>query len=237
MIASILLVVLLQDVRCGVEGQARLRAAAARVEVFDFAGAADMFAAAAAFGCAGAEVRTAYLRGLTAARAAYAQGGSPASLEPVWAAAAALEARGGTLPGPVEIARFVVLAAAAAAQSERDEMALLIDHALRLESLQLAAGEPGAPVLTAHEVAGDLWLQVHRYEDARRAYAVAAERVGRTARVALGLARSASRLKDTSAACREYRELLGRWDATREKPAEISEARAFVQQPACTAPN
>jgi tetratricopeptide (TPR) repeat protein len=228
---------LVQDAPCPGEGAARMTAAAERFDAFDYGRAAEMYAAAAAVGCEGADVTAEYLRGLIAARAAYAKGGSPESLEPVRQAVGRLAARGATFPGPPEIARFVLMAAAAASQSERDEMALMIDQAIRLESLQLAAGQPGAPVITAHEVAGDLWLQVHRYEEAQRAYALAAERIGRTPRVTLGLARAASRLKDVAAACREYRALLDRWGTRDEAPAEIGEALTFVQQPACAIPN
>lgn len=237
MIGLIVFTLLLQDAPCRGEGAARLEAAAARAAAFDLGRAAEMFAAAARSGCAGADVTAHYLRGLTDARAAHAQGGSPESLAPVREAIAAVDTLDGGLPGPAEIARFVLMAAAAAAQSERDEMALLVGHALQLESLQLSAAQPGAPVLTAHEVAGDLWLRVHLYEDARRAYRLAAERVGRTPGVVLGLARAASRLTDRPTACREYRALLDRWGRGREEPAEIQEARAFVEQPWCAASN
>ncbi|MNC86496.1 hypothetical protein D3C83_21640 [compost metagenome] len=133
------------------------------------------------------------------------------------------------------MARAVLLAAAAAAQSERDEMALLLEHALRLEAVQVEAGEQPLPVATAHDVAGDLWLQVHRYEDARRAYDAALARVGARPRIFLGLARSAARLNDVPAACGYYGRLLAWWDTRREEPAEIAEARQFVARDACQA--
>jgi tetratricopeptide (TPR) repeat protein len=214
-----------------------MEAAVARAAAFDFGRAAEMFAAAARSGCAEGDVPAHYLRGLTAARAAFAQGGSPESLEPVREAIAEIETLGGGLPGSAEVARFVLMAAAAAAQSEHDEMALLIDHAIRLERLQFAAAEPGAPVVTAHEVAGDLWLQAHRYEEAQAAYRRAAAQVGRTPRIIAGLARSASRLKDVTAACRESRALLDWWGAKEQDPDEIREARKLLQQPACAVPN
>jgi hypothetical protein len=91
--------------------------------------------------------------------------------------------------GPAEIARLVLLAAAAAAQSERDEMAVYLTHAVEMESLQRAAGQPGAPGLSALEAAGDLWLQVYRYDEARAAYERAAREIGMTPRVKAGLAR------------------------------------------------
>jgi hypothetical protein len=183
-------------------------------------------------GCAQREVATAYVRGLLAAREAYRAGGSPESLAPVKEAAAELEAWA-TAPGPAAIARAVLLAAAAAAQSERDEMFLLVEHAVSLEALQLAANEPGAPVVAAHEVAGDLWLQVHRYEEARRAYQRAAARLGATPRVTLGLARVSARLQDERTACAEYRALSEWWGARLPEPPEVAEARTYLRENRC----
>ncbi|HLG55160.1 MAG TPA: hypothetical protein VI485_07505 [Vicinamibacterales bacterium] len=99
--------------------------------------------------------------------------------------------------------------------------------------MRLSAGLPGTPMITAHEAAGDLWLQVHRYEDARRAYVRAAERIGATPRVTLGLARTAARLGDMAAACTQYRALVTSWKEAAAEPPEISEARTFLLQPAC----
>jgi cytochrome c-type biogenesis protein CcmH/NrfG len=48
-------------------------------------------------------------------------------------------------------------------------------------------------VISALEVAGELWLQVHRFEDARAAFERAARQVGTTPRIADGLARSVPR--------------------------------------------
>jgi hypothetical protein len=102
---------------------------------------------------------------------------------------------------PAEIARNVLLAAVAAAQSERDQMAIFLAHAKQMESLQIMAGQPGAPTISAHEAAGDLWLRVHRYEEARQAYLDAFKTIGPTPRTLLGLARADARLKDGPAAC------------------------------------
>jgi hypothetical protein len=111
-------------------------------------------------------------------------------------------------------------------------MSLLLDQALQLESIRLSAGLSGAPIITAHEAAGDLWLQVHRYEDARRAYQRAAERVGATPRVTLGLARTAVRLNDVAQACAQYRQLLKSWTGA-AAPPEIVEARAVAAEARC----
>ena len=210
------------------------------------ADALDLRAARAA--CAADETTRVYLDGFIAAVDAYKQGGSPESLTPVAQAIARLEAIGGTMPGQAQIAVLVLRAASAAAQSERDEMGLLLDHALQLETLQLVAKQPGAPVVTAHEAAGDFWLQVHVYERARAAYRLAGERVGVTPRVQLGLARVAARMKDAAAACEGYRAFLDRWGRTAPAassaarpsplanaapPGEVIEARTFVQQRQC----
>jgi hypothetical protein len=211
------------------EGPALARAVQ-RADAFDLEGAVASLAASGEAGCSAAEVPYWYLRGLIAAREAYRFGGSPESLEPVRAAITELMARSSRA---AEIAWTILEAAAAAAQSEREEMSLRLDHALRLESQLRAAGGSGAPIVTAHEAAGDLWLRVHRFEDARRAYVNAAGEVGLTSRVHLGLARSAARLEDVNSACAAYRMLLGEWKSPETESPETAEARTFLRRPAC----
>jgi hypothetical protein len=139
--------------------------------------------------CATSDVQSIYLGGWEAAREAARAGGPPESLAPVRAAIAALERLAGGAHGPAEISMFVLRAAADAAQDEREEMALFLAHAVDLEREQLDAGQPGAPGITAHEAAGELWLRVRRYEDALRAYQHARSVVGSTALIESGLAR------------------------------------------------
>jgi hypothetical protein len=134
-------------------------------------------------------IATLYVDGLLAAEKAYKEGGSDESLVPVRTAITALEQISGNAPGPAEIARLVLMAAVAAAQSERDEMGAFLTHAVEMEVLQRAAGQPGAPVVSALEAAGDLWLRVHRYDDAKLAYERAAALLGMTPRIKAGLAR------------------------------------------------
>ena len=150
--------------------------------------------------CAQGEVAALYFRGLIAARDADGFGGSPESLAVVRATIATLEGRT-PRSRQVDIVVHVLKAAAAAAQSERDEVAIYLAQAIQIETLQLAARQPGAPVVTAHEVAGDLWLRVFRYEDARQAYLKALSQVGPTPRVLLGIARAEARLKSGPMAC------------------------------------
>jgi hypothetical protein len=187
----------------------------------------------AAKGCVEAEVPAHYLRGLLAAHDAHAQFGSRESLAPIREAIAFIDARGGTLPGLPQIARVVLQAAAAAAQSERPEMALYLDQALRLEALQLEAHQPPLPIVTAHEAAGDLWFLVRDYDNARRAYLRAGERIGTTPRITLGLARVAARVNDGETACRQFRAFTRWWGTRTAEPPELTEARAYLQRPDC----
>jgi hypothetical protein len=107
-------------------------------------------------------------------------------------------------------------------------MAIYLAEATRREQLLLAAAQPTVPFISAHELAGDLWRQVHRFEDARRAYAIAADQVGRTGRVRLGAARAAAGLKDTEAACDAYRSFVQWWGTRAFARTEAVEARTYV---------
>lgn len=212
---------------------ALMAAAADRAAVLDLQGATTRLAEGIA-GCPETAVAYWYVHGLIAAREAYRFGGSPESLEPVQLAMAELASRAGAVPA-AEIARVVLQAASSAAQSEREEMGLLLEYALTLEGKARSAGLPGAPIVSADEVAGDLWLQVHRFDDARRAYVTAAGQVGSTRRVTLGLARTASRLADLPAACDQYRTLVSGWPKTGGEPPELTEARTFLRRSECRA--
>lgn len=200
---------------------------------FDLPAAAHRLRDAAGRGCTDADVASLYVRGLVDAREAFGQGAPQESLAPVHEAIAALARLARNRPGPAEIARLILQAAAAAAQSERDEMSLYLDAVARMEALQRAAGQRGAPVLGSLEVAGDLWLQVHRYAEARRAYTAAAEHGGTTLRILAGLARTAARLSARDEACGEYRMLIDRWGTRLAEPPEIADARAYLRQQAC----
>jgi hypothetical protein len=212
---------------------AAVAAATARAQALDPAGALARVDTPAGRGCGQAEIARLYLSGLLAAREAYSRGGDPVSLRPVRDAIARLEVHARRPSPPAEIARLVLLAAASAAQSEREEMGVFLEHAIAIEALQLSAHESGAPVVTAHEIAGDLWLLVHQYERARTAYARAVAQVGSKPRLTVGLARVAVRLKDAAGACAEYGRLLAAWHWSVRGPAEAMEARAFLRKQQC----
>jgi hypothetical protein len=230
------LVLLLQDAACRGDAERHVAAAQRLGEVFDLAGAADGYAAAAKAGCVDAGKAAIYVRGLIAARAADAQFGSADSLQPLKEAISALEPY--AVADPVARAMQAVLRAGMpAAQHERAAMALLIDEMLRQESLQLEAKLPGLPVISAHEVAGYFWLQLRVWDEAARAFDVAGRRIGQTPHVMLGAARAAAGRQDVTAACEHYRRLVSWWGARAASPPEITEARGFLKQTTCTAPS
>jgi hypothetical protein len=200
--------------------------AAARLDVTTAVG---QFEAAVTAGCADARMAAIYLAAVAAARDAYRYGGSEESLQPVRRAEAQLEALATQGDRVASIAQLLVMAAAAAAQSERDEMALLLGQAQTLERARVAGGLGPVPGISAHELSGDLWLQVHRFETARLAYRQALELLGPTPRTLLGLARTSARLADGAAACEAYARLRREW-TSRATPPEIVEAGEFVDR-------
>ena len=192
MMAAGLVTVFLTAVQatCPGEQGALMAETVARVQESDNAGAIDLLRKTGDSGCLEAAIALAYLQGLVDARAAYAEGGSEASLAPVRQAITTLEKFAEGRAGPAEIARLLLQASAAAAQSERDEMMLYLAHAEQMDVLLRAAGQPAAPLMPAAEVSGELWLQVHRYDEARAAFLKAAEQAGMTPRIKAGLARA-----------------------------------------------
>lgn len=233
MLVAVLILGLAQPAGCG-SAVAAVGDALARASTFDVSGAIAGLEQPPLRSCEAARVAAIYLRGLQAAREAYRTGGDDASLAPVRAAAKALEEEfARSQDRRVEISRVVLLAAEAAAQSERGDMEVFLTHAATLERQLLLAGERGAPGVSAHEAAGDLWLQVHRFDAARAAYQAAIELMGATPRTTLGLARVALRTHDDATACRSYAALLQMMSAT--TAAELGEVREALASPRCAA--
>jgi hypothetical protein len=235
---ALLLVLLVQGASCGPEGTAAMERARRLAFELDLGSSRAAYAESARLGCDDAATIVIYLDALQVARDAYRAGGSEAALAPVRAAVATLDARTAAGSATADIARTLLQAASAAAQSERDDMNTFLTHAVHLDAVQRAIVGRSTLPMTALELAGDLWLQVHRFDEARAAYKGAAEVVGSTPRIALGLARVASRLNDVSGACAAYRSqlqllTLPSRKETRPDPPEIEEARRYVTEHAC----
>jgi tetratricopeptide (TPR) repeat protein len=162
--------------------------------------------------------------GLAAAHDAW-PGGDPDLLTVAHQAADALEARGTT---ESRLFQAIVLAAIAAAQEERDLLALMLAQAQDLDQVLREAGRPAPASFQVGRLAGDLWLQVDRYADARTAFLAAANREPRDARAWLGLARTEAKLSNADASAEAYRMFLQRWIGADPQAEEIIEARAAL---------
>jgi hypothetical protein len=226
------LAVLLLQSPCGGEAARHLANAVRLGQGFDLAGAADEYSAAVKAGCIAAQVAATYVRGLVLARAADAQFGSAASMQPLTQAVASLQSLAAADP-VARMAHAVLRAAMPAAQHERAEMTLFIEEMLRLETIQLEAGLPGLPIVTAHEAAGQFWLQLHLYDEAARAFDLAAKRIGVTPHVMVGAARAAAGRRDFATACDQYTRLISWWAKRAGAPPEMAEAQGYVKQPQC----
>lgn len=117
-----------------------------------------------------------------------------------------------------EYAETAIRAAIAAAQDERPEMELLLTHARDLsERLQLRGRRAVWP-RPLNLLAGELWFEVDRFDDARIAYERAVS--GEPSAMALvGLARALARLGQQAAACTTYRRAVDAAPALRAAAA------------------
>jgi hypothetical protein len=146
------------------------------------------------------EVQQLAMAGWRAARELAPKGGALELLGPVNDRLKALDAIDTTSARYAEVA---IRAAVSAAQEERDEMALFLDHARGLSHQMQLLGEPARWPLPIDELSGELWLEVDRFEEARAAYELAT-RTAPTANAWIGLARASDKLGDTVTACRAY---------------------------------
>jgi hypothetical protein len=137
-----------------------------------------------------------------------------------WRAARAIAPKGGAveLLGPVNVrlreldqlagmraryAEAAIRAAVSAAQEERDEMSLQLEHARSLSDLMALTGPPPESPLPIDELEGELWFEVDRFTESRDAY-LRATKLKPTPNAWIGLARASDKLGDTASACRAY---------------------------------
>ncbi|MGE0813571.1 MAG: hypothetical protein AB7O28_25295 [Vicinamibacterales bacterium] len=201
--------VLTQGAPCAPEALALADRAAALVARGDDAEADRVLRAgyAEAAGCADVVLAAWSWQGWLAARRAEPAGGRPEDLAPAADAAARLAALGGAT-SPAAYAAAVVRAAEAAAQDEREEMALWLDHAHEISRrLALGAAAPRWP-LPIDSAEGVLWLAVDDYEEALAAFERAVTDGG-TPVAWLGLARAMDGLGRHGEACAALRRAAG----------------------------
>ncbi|MGE0362440.1 MAG: hypothetical protein AB7H93_15590 [Vicinamibacterales bacterium] len=211
---------------CSEASRAALAAAAADAAAADGDAAARRLRAAlgADPACASLAVASWSWHAWQAAARATADGGTDAALSRVTAALEVLEP-GGRAPGlEAAYAAAVVHAAAAAAQHERDEMRVWLEHAAGLAPrLPPDARAWPLPLPLAE---GELWLSVDDHELAEAAFTRAGDRSPAGLR---GVARTRARRTDLAGACAPFRAALALVEADRPDGPLAVEARAFLR--------
>jgi hypothetical protein len=176
-----------------------------------------------------ATLATLAVDGWTAARSAAAEGGSAQSLARARSLLTQLDALVTGTPWRLqgEYAHALIAAAMAASQDENAEMDLYLTHARALSERLQTSSYPAQWPVPIDEAEGELWLEVDRYADAVVAFRRAVQHPNARGATWLGLARSAARLNDTSAACDGYR----RWKQMEAAPsvADTTEADAYLK--------
>jgi hypothetical protein len=114
----------------------------------------------------------------------------------------------GPLAMDAEYADVTVRAYVAAAQDERPEMELLLTHARDLAERLAARGRRATWPRPFNLVAGELWLEVDRYEEARAAFERAV-RDEASPMALIGLGRALDRLDRRPEACQAFRQVRG----------------------------
>ncbi len=161
----------------------------------------------------------------SAAGAAMA-GGAAESLTAVRGALGVLEP-GGVATGPeAAYAAAILHAAAAAAQHERAEMRVWLEHAAGLTGRLLPGMREWPLPLALAE--GELWLMVQDHDLAEAAFtrALTPTASGMALR---GVARARARRGDMAGACAPYKQALAVVDAGRPEHPLAVEARAFLR--------
>lgn len=162
-------------------------------------------------------------QGWIAALAAADAGGTDDALADARGALGVLATLGGPA-SPAAYAAALLHAAAAAAQDERDEMALWLDHARDLGRRLDAAGTPAEWPQPFDLAEAELWLNLDDFELAELAFARALARDDSTAGW-FGLARARAGRGDAAGACHAYARVATRKDVAPDVTAATARAR------------
>ena len=157
------------------------------------------------------------------ARALARIGGDPAKLGPV---RLRLEELRRFAAGPfaleAEYALVSAQAAIAASQDERAELELLLAHARDLSERLFQRQRTVRWPRSFNLLAGELWLEVDRYEDARQAFGRALRDGAPRAVARVGLAEALMRLDRRDEACRALRQVRDAADAVRAQADQLA---------------
>jgi hypothetical protein len=213
---------------CGAGATEALDAAVREVDSGAYERAVDRLRASydAAKDCRALTIAAWSARGWLAAQEAANRGGTPEALADVRVVVETIQPLGGAT-SPAAYAVAVLRAASAAAQDERDEMALWLEHARAIAEPFAAAGAAPQWPLPIDRAEGELWLEVHDYELAEAAFTRAlATRDSPPAW--RGLARARAGRDRLAPACEAYRRMLARGADGVARPL-AAEAERFLE--------
>lgn len=161
-----------------------------------------------------------------AAQEAGRVGGTAESLAATRRVIATVDASAHPGATPETYAAAVLHGAAAAAQDERDELRVWIEHARLTASRMALAGDRAVWPLSPDLAEGTLWMQVDDYEQAEAAF-TAAVAVRESAVAWAGVARARDRRGNKKGACAAFRKVTALVPEAFRKGALATEARGY----------
>jgi tetratricopeptide (TPR) repeat protein len=116
-------------------------------------------------------------------------------------------------------------AAAAQAAGDADKAIAMMNGAVAIEDSIYALSQPPYPPIPAHELYGDLLLELNRPADAEHQFAQALERTPGRPLAIYGLARAAQALGDNARAAKQYSTFLQVWRNADQDLPELAAAK------------
>ena len=103
-----------------------------------------------------------------------------------------------------------------------------MDEAVANEDSIYALSQPPYPPIPAHELYGNLLMEMNRPADAMKQFGEALKRTPGRPRAIYGIARAAEAAGDRQTATRRYAEFLELWNGADRDHPEIAVARRFL---------
>ncbi len=147
--------------------------------------------------------------------------------------AALVKARGVMETKQVEIMALEATGVALVARGDRGKAVEALDRAARLEeSMDTPSGPPGEqdtdpPIKPAHELLGEVLVEIGRPADAAKEFAIGLARTPNRPRLLLGAARAAVKTNDNVTARLRYQQLLDLPGGGPDRPG-LDEAKAYL---------
>lgn len=138
-------------------------------------------------------------------------------------------------PGQHPFARQIITlqareaeAIAAQAAGDREGVIAKMNEAIAIEDSIYALSQPPYPIIPAHELFGDMLLEMKRPADAMEHFTETLKRTPGRAKAIYGIALAAETLGDKQIASKRYTEFLELWRGADKDRPEITAARRFL---------